>query len=349
MGRFHATRLIGLVFAMAAASAPAMAAECTNIMPPPGFTPEQIAANKQLRSIAFAHLKKAPYDKRNNYKPVLGARFRAGDAVLGANMPREDYETFQRTLKQFDTLAQFDNEDAIAISSGDEQVQEAWQDCMKTRTGLMVWFTPSAADPREAVLTVKWSALNNYAPRQTKIKGTLQLGPGIEFVQGKDCFRDDAVVTQSGCAAMIRTPSAKTAFLAVVNSDDGEPATAYLAPRMQLEFQRSPYNAKSMVTELQSFTKEHAGESARPYLFKMAPDVARDGWRFAPSTVTLQAIATTGKEHGDCNNGRSAADDQAIRIAVSASNLTASPPQALVCYWWAQASVMRTVDLDAKR
>lgn len=351
MRRLHVLCAIGLAFVLASAlpAAAAPSADCTDLIPKkPGFLPKQISENRVLRTIAFAHLKTASYRERNK-KELLGGSFPAGDAVLGPEFPEEDYAAFQKTLDPFDFGAFTADEVGVAISSGDKRVTKAWQDCMTTRTGLMMWFTPSVADPTEAVLNLRWSAADPYARRSVRLTEAVELPPGIRVVQGKACIQRNNKITQAGCAATLKAKSAKTVFTAGVNSEDGW-VQAYWAERLRLEVKYSPYDPKQLVTENQSFTLEDIGQGARTDRFAIRKEVARQGWQFVPSSVRLWHVARSGKEYGDCNPGKAYVDDEGtIRVSFDAGRLSAKAPQALVCAWYATAKVLRTVDLDAKR
>lgn len=349
MRRLHL--VYGVVLALLwGGAAPLVAAvpECTDLLPAkPGLSSEQISENRFLRTIAFAHLKTAAFRDRNN-KKVLGGSFPAGDAVLGRDFPAGDYAAFQRSLARFDFSA-FADEVAVALSSGDKRITKAWQDCMTTRTGLMMWFTPSIADPTEAVLNLRWSAAGPHAPREIELTETLELPPDIKVTQGKRCLQRGNAITRAGCAATLKAKSAKTVFTAGVNSEDGW-VQAYWPERMRLEIQRKPYKATWLVTPNQSYTHDNIGEADRTDSFLIKDDVGNDGWQFAPSTLRLWQTARSGKEFGSCKQGRAYVDDDgAIQVSFNAENLSAKTPQALVCAWYATTKVLRIVDRDAKR
>jgi hypothetical protein len=321
--------------------------ECIDLLPEkPGFSAKEISDNRILRSLAFAYLKTAPYRDRNKMK-LLGARFPAGDAVLGSGFPAVDYEAFQRSLARFD-FSPFNDATAVALSSGHKRIIKAWQDCMVNRTGLMMWLTPSIADPTEAVLNLRWSATSPHAPREIELSETLALGKNVTVTRGKQCLERGNAITRAGCAATLKAKSQQIGFMAGLNTEDGY-VEAYWPPRLRLELEYSAYDRTDLVTLDHTYTTDHAGTSGQEAL-PMRPKVALGGWQFVPSTLNLWSTVRSGKEFGTCKPGRAHIDEQGIiQVIYNAENLSAKSPQALVCAWYADIKVLRTVDRDARR
>ncbi|MBL8783032.1 MAG: hypothetical protein JNL06_18995 [Alphaproteobacteria bacterium] len=335
-----------ILFLGCAAPTTAAAQECTDLLPEkPGFQPKEISSNRFLTSLAFAYLKTASYRDRNRMK-LLGASFPAGDAILGSAFPAVDYDAFQRSLARFD-FSPFDDQVAVALSSGDKRIVKAWQDCMATRTGLMMWFTPNIADPKQAVLNLRWAAANPHAPREIELSETLVL-KGVTVTQGKHCLQRGNAITRAGCSATLRADSYETGFVAGLNSEDGY-VEAYWPPRWRLELESSTYDRSDLVTVDHAFTQDHSGAPGQESL-SMRPKVALGGWQFVPSTLNLWSTVRKGKELGTCKPGRAHIDEQGIiQVIYNAENISAKPPQALVCAWYADTRVMRTVDREAAK
>jgi len=347
MRYMHALCSLALVLFLGCA-APAFAApqECTDLLPEkPGFSPKEISDNRFLRTLAFAYLKTAPYRERNKMK-LLGASFPAGEAILGPGFPAVDYEAFQRSLGRFD-FTPFNDATAVALSSGEKRIVKAWQECMTTRTGLMMWFTPNVADPTQAVLNLRWSAANPHAPREIELSETLNLD-GVTVSQGKHCLQRGNAITRVGCAATLKTKALQTGFTAGLNTEDGY-IEAYWPPRLRLELEYSAYDRTDLVTIDHTYTADHTGTPGQEAL-AMRPKVALGGWQFVPSTLNLWSTVRSGKEFGTCKPGRAHVDEQGIiQVVFNAENLTATSPQGLVCAWYADTKVLRVVDRDAKR
>jgi hypothetical protein len=348
----HMLALCSLALALFLGCAtPTLAApqECTELLPEkPGFSPKEISDNRFLRSLAFAYLKTAPFRERDKMN-LLGASFPAGAAILGPGFPAVDYEAFQRSLARFD-FTPFNDTTAVALSSGDKRIVKAWQDCMVNRTGLMMWFTPSIADPSEAVLNLRWSSTSPHAPREIELSETLALGDDVKVTRGHRCLQRGNTVTRAGCAATLKAKpnSRHIGFTAGLNTEDGY-IEAYWAPRLRLELEYSAYDRTDLVTLDHTYTMEHAGTPGQEAL-PMRPKVALGGWQFVPSTLNLWSTVRSGKEFGTCKPGRAHIDEQGIiQVIYNAENISAKTPQALVCAWYADTKVLRTVDRDTAR
>jgi hypothetical protein len=346
MRYMHAQYLLALVLFLGCAT-PTLAApqECTELLPEsPGFSPTEISDNRFLKTLAFAYLKTAPYRDRNKMK-LLGASFPAGEAVLGSNFPAVDYAAFQRSLSRID-FSPFNDMTAVALSSGDKRIVKAWQDCMLTRTGLMMWLTPNVADPTLALLNLRWSAPDTHAPRDIELSETLKI-EGIETRRGDRCIERGNPVTTKGCSATLKTKTRQAGFTVGLNTEDGY-IEVYWPPRLRLELEYSAYDRKDLVTDNHTYTIEHTGVPGQEAL-SIRPGVALGGWQFAPSTLRLWPTTRSGKEFGTCKPGRAHVDELGIiQVIFNAENLTAKAPQALVCAWYADTKVLRVIDRETK-
>jgi hypothetical protein len=303
---------------------------CADVMEEKDFTPAQIIENPYLATIAFAHLKKATYAKRNALT-VLGGDFPAGDAILGAGVTPADYASFQKTLDAID-LSTAGNPDDAAISSGDKSVMAEWLDCMERRGGFIMYFEPQ--DTKTAILHLRWGWIDS-----SRLTDTLAMPPGITVIQGDSCLRRYKRITSDGCVATIKSADRGTPFLAALNTEDG-PGKAYWPPRLNLKLERKPYQ-QPMVTPNKEYPSDTYNQPAAQLTFAIADALEKQGWRFVPSSVAPKKKKKAGNRRSRCPPAEAKATERTIVLSFGADNLK---PELLVCKWWVEAQMFRTVD-----
>jgi hypothetical protein len=303
---------------------------CANVMEEKDFTPAQISENSYLTTIAFAHLKKATYAKRNALT-VLGGDFPAGDAILGRGVTFADFASFQKTLETID-LSAAGNPDDAAISSGDKTVKAEWLDCMERSGGFIMYFEPQ--DTKTAILHLKWGWTDS-----SRLADTLAMPSGITVFQGESCLRRYKRITSEGCVATIKSADRTTPFLAALNTEDG-PGKAYWPPRLDLKLERKPYR-QPMVTPDKEYPTDTYNQPAAQLTFAIADAVEKQGWRFVPSSVAPKKKKKAGNRQSRCPPAEAKATDRMIVLSFGADNLK---PEPLVCKWWVETEMFRVVD-----
>ena len=299
------------------------------VMAQTGFSADQIRENSYLTAIAYAHLKTTQFEQRNA-KKVLGGAFPAGDAILGPDATPDDHKSFQKSLERIDLRgfgpAVFDD---AAISSGDETVFSAWSECMAARGGPTVWF--ETVDAKTAMLHIQAGA-----GRADRLSDNIALLPGFTVRAGDECLDGGRPITAKGCAATI-TATKHTLPLALVVNTEQSTARAYWPPRIRLTTDLEKYQAP-LVVRAQIATAA-SPEDLQRRVFLMRPSLAKQGWRFRPSSVVLSKPEKARGPFGDCLRGGLHISDTFIAVTYGFSNKIDA---LLVCKWTITAEVYRT-------
>ena len=261
--------------------------------------------NYQYRRLLESKLLTMSYQQAKSDTSITGS-IPIGDIVLGAGFDETSFNSF-RSYLQNDTVLTVDvsKEVAIMLSTGDPNIVGAWRDCMKSKTGLSIYF--SSVGPKTAVLHLQWAAALGVT--EVKVSEAYKPPKGVRIVSGVNIMNGKEAIkagTSHEVQFEFESPRIPLTLVLNVKKPEGGLAgadTAYLPARFESYVQSRPYQPNTGACDKTGLfgvdTRHNSGNSISS---RFCTDIT-NGWRFTSGSLqVLASVAIPGQIPGTFAN-----------------------------------------------
>lgn len=272
----------GIVFAL-----PGLAQDkCSDVLVDGPFAYQNYKDDSYFNQIVWSRFLRTTYESSKTDRDA-GFGVPIGEIVLGGNYTQAQYDAKKKEIqKEYFKEINASREVSVALMSGDEEVLDAWTNCMRTRGGgISVRFEPLT--PIDVFMHVEY--YNVGIVNEVKLLKDVVLSSDVTVTAGADCLRKKKkYVNGKPCVAQLRLKSPLN-YLPVVVDADNSVATAWLPRRLELLRVTEPYTfspADRLYDRAHKTRRQHRRD------INLSSQQMAQGWRFDPSTARtgLQVI-----------------------------------------------------------
>lgn len=231
---------------------------CADILRNGTIKLENYSENSYVRQVIIRRFLSSSYESSKTDMSA-SATVPVGEIIMGGKYARSDYDRKKRSLQNyFSSDMTQAREIDVAISSGDETIVGAWQDCMRNRNqALLVHIEQQGA--KRAEVTIEFAGGGGMSG--TKLRTAVRLPPGVTVESGGGYFRRGARFEARTPRKIILTMAdALTPVSVNVDTNAGN-AVAYLPPRLKFSRLTRPL----AIEPLRTTKKRETFDAVRTY------------------------------------------------------------------------------------
>jgi hypothetical protein len=296
---------ISLLLALMSVSSLAFAEDrCSDVLQSGTLQSTNVRHNQYIQQIIQTRFLSSTFqqsksDTSAGFGAALGSYFFQGD-YNEAQFNQKKAELRREAFKEVSIKDELD----VALTSGDPTIINAWRGCMATRNingWLELTFIPRSGT--QIFGTVIWHpGQAGQSPVNTKLVEEIVIDKAT-VLSGKNCLKEGAVITATGCKFSIRAETAKQTLAAIANAADGS-AEAYVPPRMLLIKESRPFVFADHLA--QEWARTPTGTPAT--IVTLSEQNVADGWSFDPGSAKIALSKRTQRWVHDCLEEHISAD-----------------------------------------
>ena len=262
-----------------ASASPAFAqGQCAEILRNGTLKYSSFKDNSYYQQIIWSRFIKSTYESSRRNTDA-GFTVPVGEIVLGANYSEAQYNVKKQQLQSeyFNQISSAREID-VALTSGDEEIIDAWSRCMDRSGGLSLRFEPVTATDVAMVLEYR----NQGTRNRDRLAQNINLPAGVQVTNGAHCLRRNTWITAGKpCIATLKFQTAMQTALIAADAQESA-AQAWLPARIQLarEVQPYPFTAAHRLQEY-----AHKRTASPRATVELTPEQIKDGWLFDPATA----------------------------------------------------------------
>lgn len=249
---------------------------CADVLRDGTIKLENYSENSYVRQILIRRFLNSNYESSKKDMSA-SATVPVGEIIMGGKYSNSDYNRKKRVLQSYFSSDMTEaREIDVAISSGDETIVGAWNDCMKKRNQpLVVRIEQQGA--KRAELTIEYAGSGNGT---TRLQRDVRLPAGVSIESGGEHFKRGArFIANTPRKIVLIMKDAITPVSVNVSTGAGD-AVAYLPPRLRFFRLSRPL----AIDNLRSKRKGRGGQDAiRTYTLY--------GIGSNPNNINLDAIS----------------------------------------------------------
>lgn len=235
---------------------PALAQDrCADILRDGTIKLENYSENSFVRQILIRRFLNSSYESSKKDMSA-SATVPVGEIIMGGKYSSSEYNRKKRMLQSYFSSDMTEAKEIdVAISSGDETIVGAWNECMKKRNEpLLVRIEQQGA--KSAVVTIEFTGGGGNG--DTKLLSAVRLPTGVQIDSGAENFKKGArFVAGTPRKVVLTIKDALTPVSVNVQTQAGD-RVAYLPPRLQ--FVR--LNRPLAIEKLRAKRKGRGGQDA---------------------------------------------------------------------------------------